>query len=105
MLFFIYELIVFIRKFLKVKNAGKKQITAADEEAIKQKAIEEYLKAQKAEADAAEDVKEKAEEVKAEAEAVEEKAVEVAAEAEVIAEEAEAVVEDAAEEVEKKVEE
>ncbi|MBO4584967.1 MAG: signal peptidase I [Clostridia bacterium] len=104
-LFFIYELIVFIRKFLKVKNAGKKQITAADEEAIKQKAIEEYLKAQKAEADAAEDVKEKAEEVKAEAEAVEEKAVEVAAEAEVIAEEAEAVVEDAAEEVEKKVEE
>ena len=48
--FFIYELIVFIRKFLKVKNAGKKQITAADEELIKQKAIEEYLKSQQSDA-------------------------------------------------------
>lgn len=76
--FFAYELIVFIRKFLKVKNAGKKQITAADEEAIKQKAIEEYLKAQQAEQKA----EDKAEEIKAEAEeaaeAVEEKAEEAA---------------------------
>ena len=87
--FFVYELIVFIRKFLKVKNAGKKQITAADEEAIKQKAIEEYLKAQQAEADAAEDVKEKAEEVKAEAEAVEEAVAEKVEEAEAAVEEAE----------------
>ena len=85
--FFVFELVVFIRKFLKVKNAGKKQITAADEEAIKQKAIEEYLKAQQA----GSDVKADAEEVKADvAEAVDE----VKAEAE-----------DAAEAVEEKIEE
>ena len=46
-LFFIYELIVFIKKFIEVKNGGKKQITAADEEEIKQKAIAEYLAQQK----------------------------------------------------------
>lgn len=80
--FFVYELIVFIRKFLKVKNAGKKQITAADEEAIKQKAIEEYLKAQQQAEDKAAD---KAEEVKAEAE---EAVEEVKAEAEEAVEEA-----------------
>ena len=83
-IFFIYELIVFIRKFLKVKNAGKKQITAADEEAIKQKAIEEYLKAQQQSDDKAEEVKaeaeEAAEEVKAEATEAVEEAVEEAAE-------------------------
>ena len=62
--FFVYELIVF-------KNAGKKQITAADEEAIKQKAIEEYLKQQQAGQQAeseAEEVKAEAEEIKTETE-------------------------------------
>ena len=44
--FFIYELIVFIRKFFEVKNSGTRQITAADEELIKQRAIEEYLRSQ-----------------------------------------------------------
>lgn len=41
--FFVYELIVFIKAVLKVKNEGKKVITAEDEELIKQRAIEEYL--------------------------------------------------------------
>lgn len=44
-IFFLAELIIFVRKFLKVKNADKKQITAEEEELIKQKAVEEYLKA------------------------------------------------------------
>ena len=51
-LFFIYEIILFIRKFLEVKNSGKKQITAADEELIKQRAVEEYIRSQQAAADA-----------------------------------------------------
>ncbi len=45
--FFIYELIKFILTILSVKNDGKKQISAADEELIKQKAIEEYLRQQR----------------------------------------------------------
>ena len=45
-LFFLFEIIMFVRKIMEVKNAGKKQITAEDEELIKQKAIEEYLRAQ-----------------------------------------------------------
>ncbi len=48
-LFFIYELVVFIMTLVKVKNKGKKTITAADEEVIKQRAIEEYLRKQQAE--------------------------------------------------------
>lgn len=48
-LFFAYELFVFIRTLLKVKNDGKKMITAADEELIKQRAIEEYLRQQQEE--------------------------------------------------------
>lgn len=92
--FFVYELIVFIRKFLKVKNAGKKQITAADEEIIKQKAIEEYLKAQQA----GQKAEEKADEVKAEAE-------EIKAEAEEAVEEVKAEAEDAAEAVEEAADE
>ena len=44
--FFIYELIIFIRKFLQVKNGDKRKITAEEEELIKQKAIEEYLRSQ-----------------------------------------------------------
>ncbi|MBO4277255.1 MAG: signal peptidase I [Clostridia bacterium] len=42
--FFIYELVMFIVKYKRVKNEGKREISAAEEEAIKQKAIEEYLK-------------------------------------------------------------
>lgn len=48
-LFFAFELIMFIRKYLEIKNEGKKTITASDEELIKQKAIEEYLKKQQEE--------------------------------------------------------
>ncbi len=115
--FFVFELVVFIRKFLKVKNAGKKQITAADEEVIKQRAIEEYLKQQQAAQGAEAKVEAKAEEVKAEAgetvEAVEEKAEEVVEEAKAEAAEAAEAVEDkaveavdeAADAVEKKTEE
>ena len=91
--FFVFELIVFIRKFLKVKNAGKKQITAADEEAIKQKAIEEYLKSQQA--------GQKAEEVKQQ---VETKAEEVKAEAEEIKTETETAAAEAAEEIKNEAE-
>ncbi len=46
-LFFLFELVKFIRAAIAVKNEGKKQITAADEELIKQKAVEEYLRQQK----------------------------------------------------------
>ena len=45
-IFFGYEVYVFVKTVLKVKNEGKKVITAADEELIKQRAIEEYLKSQ-----------------------------------------------------------
>ena len=62
-LFFILELDLFIRKLLQVKNAGKKQITAEDEELIKQRAIEEYLRSQQ---QAAEKPEEKPEERTAE---------------------------------------
>lgn len=54
-LFFILELVLFIRKLLQVKNAGKKQITAEDEELIKQRAIEEYLRSQQQAAEKPED--------------------------------------------------
>lgn len=43
-IFFIYEAVVFTKTLLSVKNEGKKVISAADEEAIKQRAIEEYLR-------------------------------------------------------------
>ncbi|HBJ19432.1 MAG TPA: hypothetical protein DDY70_06845 [Clostridiales bacterium] len=45
-LFFVYELVVFIRTVLSLKNEGKKVISAEDEELIKQRAIEECLKRQ-----------------------------------------------------------
>ena len=48
LLFFIYEVYRFIVAMIAVKNTGKKQITAADEELIKQKAVEEYLRQQAA---------------------------------------------------------
>lgn len=53
LLFFIYEAYVLIVTIVRLKNRGKKQITAADEELIKQKAIEEYLRQQAAAAAAA----------------------------------------------------
>ena len=45
-LFFIYQVVKFVMAFMSVKNSGKKVISAADEEIIRQKAIEEYLKKQ-----------------------------------------------------------
>ena len=54
-LFFTYELVVFIRTVVKVKNDGKKMITAEDEEIIKQRAIEEYLKMKEAERNGSDD--------------------------------------------------
>ena len=45
-LFFGYEVFVFIRTVLKIKNEGKRTITAEDEELIRQKAIEEYIRQQ-----------------------------------------------------------
>ncbi len=44
--FFLFELIKFILTLTDVKS-GKKKLSAADEEAIKQKAIEEYIRRQK----------------------------------------------------------
>lgn len=46
-LFFIYELVVFIKAFLKIKNEGKIMISAEDEELIKRRAVEEYLRQQR----------------------------------------------------------
>lgn len=48
LLFFIYEVYLLISTILKIKNKGKRQITAADEELIKQRAVEEYLRMQAA---------------------------------------------------------
>lgn len=45
-LFFLYELAVFILTLVKVRNADKKIITAEDEEMIRRKAVEEYLRQQ-----------------------------------------------------------
>ena len=53
-LFFVYELVVFFRKLYEVKNSGKKQITAADEELIRQRAVEEYIRQQQEQKAAAE---------------------------------------------------
>ena len=43
------ELFKFIKAIIFVKSSGKKQITAADEELIKQRAIQEFLASQKQE--------------------------------------------------------
>lgn len=48
-LFFLYELFRFFMALRSVRKSGKKEITAADEEEIKRKAIEEYLRQQEAE--------------------------------------------------------
>lgn len=47
-LLFFYQIFIFVRAVLQVKNTGKRQITAADEELIKQRAVEEYLRSQAA---------------------------------------------------------
>lgn len=52
-LFFLYELIIFVKRFTEIKNEGKAEMTAEDEERIKQQAVAEYLKAQSAAAEAA----------------------------------------------------
>ena len=62
--FFIYELVRFVKALMQMKNQGKKVISASDEELIKQKAIEEYLRQQREAAGQAEEAK--AEEAKAE---------------------------------------
>lgn len=49
--FFLFEIIMFVRKLIEVKNSDKKQITAADEELIKKKAIEEYIRQQNLESE------------------------------------------------------
>ncbi len=64
-LFFGYELFIFIKTLLAVKNEGKKVITAEDEELIKQRAVEEYLRRQQEAANqtsATEDISSKTEE-------------------------------------------
>ena len=48
-LFFIYEIIRFVMTIVKLKGSDKKQITAEDEEEIRRKAIEEYLRMKEAE--------------------------------------------------------
>lgn len=100
-LFFVYELIHFIFALNSVRKKDNKGITAEDEEEIKRRAIEEYLKQQQEAGnkpspektdgtetsvkDAVSDVKEKVEEVKT---AAEEKVEEVKTEAEAKVEEA-----------------
>ncbi len=43
-LFFIYEIIRFVMTIVKLKGGDKKTITAEDEEEIRRKAVEEYLR-------------------------------------------------------------
>lgn len=44
-LFFLYEIVRFVLTAVKVKNTGKRVISAEDEEEIRRKAVEEYLRA------------------------------------------------------------
>lgn len=60
---FIWELVSFIRTLIKVKNDGKKLITADDEEEIKKRAIEEYLRQQQGSAPETEESKKEEETV------------------------------------------
>lgn len=48
-LFFIYEIIRFVITIVKLKGGDKKKITAEDEEEIRRKAIEEYLRQKESE--------------------------------------------------------
>ena len=85
--FFLYELFVFIKALLAVKTApaeaGAAVITAAKEEEIRQKAIDDYLKAEaekKAQAEREEEIKRQAVEEYLKAEAEKKAAAEAAAE-------------------------
>ena len=79
-LFFIYELIRFIRRFIELRGGRKGDISPEEEERIRQQAIEEYLRSQAGEqAPAAEEAAEAVEEAAEEtAEAVTEAATEEA---------------------------
>ena len=86
--FFLYELFVFIKALLAVKTApaeaGAAVITAAKEEEIRQKAIDDYLKAEaekKAQAEREEEIKRQAVEEYLKAEAAKKAAAEAEAEA------------------------
>ena len=48
LLFFVWELVRFIRTVLAVKNRGKRQITAEEEALIRERAVAEYLAQQRA---------------------------------------------------------
>lgn len=48
LLFFVWELVRFIRTVLTVKNRGKRQITAEEEALIRERAVAEYLAQQRA---------------------------------------------------------
>lgn len=83
--FFLYELFVFIKALLAVKTApaeaGAAVVTAAKEEEIRQKAIEDYLKAEaekKAQAEREEELKRQAVEEYIKAEAAKKAAAEAA---------------------------
>lgn len=85
--FFLYELFIFIKALLAVKTApaeaGAAVITAAKEEEIRQKAIDDYLKAEaekKAQAEREEEIKRQAVEEYLKAEAAKKAAAEAAAE-------------------------
>lgn len=97
-LFFIYELIVFVKRFTEIKSEGKQELTAEEEERIKQQAVAEYLKAQSAAAPA--EVTAKPEEAVKEAVEPEEPAQ---VEEEAVEEPAEAVAEEPAEEATEEV--
>ncbi len=71
-IFFLFEIVMFIKRILEIKNANKKQITVEEEELIKKRAIEEYIRSQQGTAEPNEGeagaAEEKAEEAEAEAE-------------------------------------
>ena len=46
LLFFVYEIIVFVRAVMKVRGEDKKLISAEDEEMIRRAAVEEYIRRQ-----------------------------------------------------------
>ena len=77
-LFFVYELIRFFSALRSVKKSGKKEITAADEEEIKRRAVEEYLRQQEAEQKAKEEADKAEQTAKEEAQSAERKLKEAA---------------------------
>ena len=79
-LFFVYELVMFFRKLYEVKNSGKKKITAADEELIRQRAVEEYIRQQQAQNESSEAETKEAEEAEAVTETAEQTPTEEPAE-------------------------